>query len=339
MGCGYSSKTIPSNKFGLSEGTDVGNGGGGVLCFYNKGRERKVYFYDYYEAFSQGTPFNFSPSSTVKTVAPPNYLLDFKALVELIIYKISRIDKQTSTFLDLEFQNFKNNSIWLLPNEGRKSSLFYQTKDLYGEVELPKNCEFKQIIVQYKPRELGMAEYYVDQELFDEMDSINQAVAVVHELIYSLFLRNGLSGDSRPVRELVKFVFELPTIPFYEAKTEVGKALFRTYASFMQEKGLASISGAFFGQITQFNIGKGALKFCANNNIESADVRAVKVKIKDNHDLTVTGRVDLHCSNGKVKRVELNLYDEPIKVNIGEGVLECSSFIEFDKSGNVRTCE
>lgn len=79
-----------------------------------------------------------------------------------------------------------------------------QTPDL-GMVIIPNNCQLEQVVFQRNPSILNSKRYMINQNLWNQLDSDNQAALIVHEIIYREFMN---SVTQEPASERIR-VFNL----------------------------------------------------------------------------------------------------------------------------------
>jgi hypothetical protein len=71
---------------------------------------------------------------------------------------------------------------------------------------LPKNCELKQIAIQIRNPDLFDKRYVINQDLWNSLDTDNQAALVLHEIIYRMAIEQGAS-DSVGARLINSLIF------------------------------------------------------------------------------------------------------------------------------------
>lgn len=70
-----------------------------------------------------------------------------------------------------------------------REAAFHQTPDL-GMVIIPNGCRLEQVVFQRNPSILNKTRYLIDENLWNQLDSDNQAALVVHEVIYREFMNS-----------------------------------------------------------------------------------------------------------------------------------------------------
>lgn len=211
----YSTKPGVVDQF--SSGSSVGNGGHFVICdeiFSTK----KIYFFDYYYLKYH---HRLSPQLNF------NGLSEFQILSRLLnnlYYVRPDISKQLQDKIN-EIKIFKN-VLKFMPLKQDPS--FFQTQDNFMEKNwLPKVCRIGQMIVQLQhvdPRQ----RYFFNSDIYQKLDPLNKAIAILHEAIYGLFIDRGLQGDNRPVIKWVEWIINLqdlsadPYARVYDATLPLG---------------------------------------------------------------------------------------------------------------------
>ncbi|UXR65881.1 hypothetical protein EZJ49_06420 [Bdellovibrio bacteriovorus] len=79
--------------------------------------------------------------------------------------------------------SFFNEAQWI------HDAAFNQTPDL-GMVIIPNDCRLEQVIFQRNPSVLNKTRYMIDENLWSQLDSDNQAALIVHEIIYREFMNS-----------------------------------------------------------------------------------------------------------------------------------------------------
>lgn len=164
-------------------GERVGNGGVGVVCRDPRGNILSAEMLDVFEGKNQfGLKYEGSPSLDVDTMvnlaqltmtANQKFLLDFQSELPKVRSKIT----------------FLARGVGLEP-----------TNDAFPVIN-KKGCEFEQV-ANYT----GDGNIYVDKEIFDRFDKVNQAALYVHETVYAVARTNVGETDSIRSRKVTAHV-------------------------------------------------------------------------------------------------------------------------------------
>ena len=172
-------------------GTVGGGGGKSVVCRNPDKSIKSVELLDIFEAKNiYGLSINESSN-------------DMNFLVENLLPKLKGIDPMYNQFdedgikknLNKELDNIKKNLYWV------KNSILILTDDSYEKI-IPKDCTIEQLI-NYTEQ----GEVFVDYELWTNMNSTNQAAALLHETLYSYFRNYYNEKTSVNTRSSIGLIF------------------------------------------------------------------------------------------------------------------------------------
>jgi hypothetical protein len=164
---------------GALAGDGVGNGGVSVVCRYPNGRIKSAELLDLFEA--KLPPYNLSYSSAstdietrlelvqLKMVSNQKFLLDFQSELPKVRTKILPMPRDVG---------------------------IEPTNDAFPMIH-KKGCKFEQVANYAEDGNI-----YLDQEIFDAMDELNQAALYAHETIYSIARTNVGELSSKRSRQL-----------------------------------------------------------------------------------------------------------------------------------------
>ncbi len=344
----------------------VGNGGAGVVCKNPVSNKATVQFFDVYEANKKNKPLVIQQS---KEEMIENTVTDLEGgynrlFLSTVLKNIKELDRSLYDYLYANLISF-NNRIESFSSEEFKLNKFYQTEDLYSDINLPAECEIKQVIVQYKNEESGVPEYYIHGALYNKMDSLNKTVAVLHEVIYGYFIDHGLVGDSRPIRNLVQLAFkdyslmkechategwsqEALDLCWWDKQYEVQKA----YFEIMQSSGglkvtppawmLQSIGVVDSSVVQEVKVildENFKMEYCPDSKINLAKFENYPIKsLMGSEELSyVSGGLEFDCDTRTVLKI-IDL-DKPLEVLMQDQLLVCSRTIELNEKGEVLSCD
>jgi len=150
--------------------TDIGNGGGGILCSSSGKSSLKVLdLYDM-EAYYGWTVSKDIPS-------------DFEGALNAVFKRIKRFDPTFATELREEYRIYRKEVRFVedpLPNIG----------DIGRPIEAPSSCSFKQLAIQWEEGSKYGRRFLINRSLWKTLDGFNQAALIIHELFYRIYLRH-----------------------------------------------------------------------------------------------------------------------------------------------------
>lgn len=339
----------------------VGNGGAGVVCKNPESNKATVQFFDVYEANKKNKPLVIQQS---KEEMIENTVTDLEGgynrlFLSTVLKNIKELDRSLYDYLYANLISF-NNRIESFSSEEFKLNKFYQTEDLYSDINLPAECEIKQVIVQYKNEESGVPEYYIHGALYNKMDSLNKTVAVLHEVIYGYFIDHGLVGDSRPIRNLVQLAFkdyslmkechategwsqEALDLCWWDKQYEVQKA----YFEIMQASGVLKVALPVWMldsiRIVDHSIVKetkiifgdnSKIEYCSDFKIKSAKFENYPANrvIGAEEPLYINGKVEFSCDTRAVLKVF------PLEVSMNGKRLTYAKAVTHNEQGHMVNC-
>lgn len=150
-----------------------GNGGGGIVCRNPAGEITSVTTLDVYEAGFRDMTLDFGPASDQPLVVVNN-MLDRLASLDPVAAKHYR--ELANKFFDAEISRFK-------------SGITLPFTEDTGPVAPPVGCALEQIVLQMEPKVAEDRLFTVNKDLFDRLDTNNQAALILHEVIYYELLR------------------------------------------------------------------------------------------------------------------------------------------------------
>ncbi len=165
-----------------SAGVEVGNGGDAVVCRNQDQSIKSVELLDYYEArVEKGLKINLNVNDSVEK--------NVKTLIERISIK----DNQPKQFLNVYMKAFAN-EVKFLPN-----TELVDIPDSH-HMTFPSNCRVEQLAIQKQPVYPQDPRYTINQDLWEKMDSANQAGLIMHELLYRRLIETYHKGGSEQIR-------------------------------------------------------------------------------------------------------------------------------------------
>lgn len=176
---------------GSEGGSNVGNGGDGIVCKIPGGK-KTVELLDYYEARTQLKDPKTGQAIRMDFGAPG---LSVDEIVELLISRVAEVSPERAERYRAQARTFMGETQFL-PN----ADLTDIPDSLHAAV--PSNCEIKQLVNQRKKPFAMQARYNVDKTLWDLMASnASKAGTILHEVIYREAIEAGQT-NSVPTRLL-----------------------------------------------------------------------------------------------------------------------------------------
>lgn len=158
----------------FADGNRVGNGGMGIICK----TKPTATLLDFYEG-------DYVPSGAG----------DANSILKVRFASLKKLDpKRSEIFLKRAEEirpEFEFRSGVKLSSTGDSAHLF---------VPKAKNCRLSQLIIRRENPSSGVKRFLVDQELWNQLSTENQAGLIAHEVIYEYFFKLG-EGDSRHARQ------------------------------------------------------------------------------------------------------------------------------------------
>lgn len=156
-------------------GTSSGGGGAGVRCFYDD-KPSSIETLDYHEARLKGYKFKHSPSTKNEAVELTANLMSshyFRGRAKyLSVYRKYLLKNYVNKiFNGQSVDNIEQIEVSSLP-----------LSNDYGPYKIAPNCKLEQIA--YLDDEKSIL--YLVRDLFNEMDELNKAILLTHEMIYFL---------------------------------------------------------------------------------------------------------------------------------------------------------
>lgn len=191
-------------------GGEVGNGGDAVVCPVAGTTTKKVETLDVFEARTlRGIKLDLGPSS-----------LSWQDKVDLAIHRLDVLDVKRADRLRGWAKTFVADSVFA-------AGIVLTDIPDSKQVALPKDCTIEQVVVQKVPAFAKDRYYTFSKDLWDLLDSDNQAAIVLHELIYreaitfehrnstaSRYFNSLVFSDSFQNMALVDYLSELDSLPF-----------------------------------------------------------------------------------------------------------------------------
>jgi len=165
----------------IFSGNEVGNGGDIIQC------KDSIQLLDFYEA----KEYDF-------IVPQEKKYEDYKKILSDILDNFSKLDKK----LALQYKNRMNEIESKI--DFRSSITLTDISDSNHEM-LPKNCQLHQIAIRRKEEKREKL-FLINKDLWDQLNSINKAGLILHEIIYEHFLYLG-EKDSKKARLMNALIF------------------------------------------------------------------------------------------------------------------------------------
>jgi len=115
--------------------------------------------------------------------------------VEIVLNRLKLFSKRRALKYKKWFDSFYKESKFL------KDVNFGDIQDS-SHIFIPNNCKLKQIINQQNPRFSNDKRYFINKNLWDQLDNNNRAALILHELIY----REMQTPTSIPVRRFIAYL-------------------------------------------------------------------------------------------------------------------------------------
>lgn len=169
-------------------GSNVGNGGSGIICRDGK-KINSIELFDFYEArvmrdWSAEVDFTPDQSKTVlqQAIDTAQYLIDTRW---------KTIDPVMATYLSLRLQEFEKDALFVdqpMPLQD----------DVAAVIAAPAGCRREQIVIAREPDLNESARYTVRKAYFDHasFSNLDRAGLILHELLYRLTSVNGAKTSS-----------------------------------------------------------------------------------------------------------------------------------------------
>jgi hypothetical protein len=332
-------KSIPPNPYWedlgvISEATEVGNGGFAVSCKKSAGGQSH-WFYDlflarFYGNFNQ-TPIEFGD-------------LGYAEIINKILANYALLDKSSAYNLSAYFKNFWKKAT-TLPSE-EKSHPFIEIKlgTLPFSHDIMMNCSMEQIISNVKR---GSDYYYsIKMEKFLQLDELDKAVAILHELNYRDISVSGWAAHSRAVYSNM-FVISLPDLSdasadeilTFQAKNVLTrktnmfqKAQYGKYNIIINPPGAAAkVQSDNWTGSSSYD-----LTFYESYRIKEALLEPTRIET-ENLSLLVGERATFDL-NGNLKQARL-LIPSTAMIKIDSAYKKCTRYLRFNPDGDVIGCD
>lgn len=159
----------------FARGTSSGGGGAGVRCFYND-KPSTFETLDHHEARLNGYKFKHSPNSKTEAI-------DLTADLMSSHYFRGRA-KYLSVYKKYLLKNYVNKIFngQSVDNISQVDVSSLPLSNDYGPYKIAPNCKLEQIAYLDDQKSI----LYVVRDLFNEMDELNKAILLTHEMIYFL---------------------------------------------------------------------------------------------------------------------------------------------------------
>lgn len=177
-------------------GTEVGNGGNSIVC------QKKRFFYDYYHYLTQNNYSGFQELENLNNMSPTQ-------IVEVFVSTLYQIDQKFSN--ELLQSTIAISKAGFLVGKNNKKNFHNINIKKSNRLDISE-CKFEQII--YHNYKHDVHYFSVDFAAFAEMDSLNQALAIIHESLYFKIDYSKMSIDrhnsniSLHISEYVSFIIE-----------------------------------------------------------------------------------------------------------------------------------
>ncbi|MGK5087278.1 hypothetical protein WDW86_06945 [Bdellovibrionota bacterium FG-2] len=152
----------------LAAGTEVGNGGDGLVCFDEHGNISSVELLDFYEGRAYRGINREMGSSRLSFAQKVQYVLDRLRRVDPA--RAEKLGAGIVSFLGVESRFLAGVNLVDIPDSGH---LFF-----------PNGCRVVQVAIQHEPDIQGDARYVINKDLWDKMDDENRIGLALHELLY-----------------------------------------------------------------------------------------------------------------------------------------------------------
>jgi len=172
-----------------SGGFYVGNGGDAVVCSSGEGvKNQNNYMLDLIEG---KTVKNYT-YELLKNLSREDVLKELVRRLEFLYLPMGLELKRNLVFFNREAEFFSDYKVVDLPDS--------------GIVRIPKNCEVKQLAVQFSQPDVGGKRYLINKKIWDKLEGYSQAALIIHELIAKKYFLSG-HRTTEHARGLVSSLF------------------------------------------------------------------------------------------------------------------------------------
>ena len=163
----------------------IGNGGDAVVCRTPDGAIKSAELLDFYEArILRQMNITLQPQASLQEN------------LDLILLRIGQKDSQLLKVVNVYLEKFMTETRFLSGTE------LIDIPDS-EHIAVPKNCQVEQLAIQSAPKFPNDPYYTINKDIWDHLDSANQAGLVMHEILYRHYLfaqKFKEDIDSIPVR-------------------------------------------------------------------------------------------------------------------------------------------
>lgn len=181
---------------GLMAGVGSSGGGWSVVCRGDYGEITKAMLLDLYEGIFE---------ENIKLKEPTGF---FEQEVRPYLEEINRVNESSRLVTQYQvrkfIQYFQRNFIFLNPEEHELPEIH----DVGESIDLPEGCKLEPLAVYLDDRK----KFYVNEQIWEAMDSLNQMAMVAHELIYNEYRAMGEVTSER-VRKIISRLFSATPYP------------------------------------------------------------------------------------------------------------------------------
>ncbi len=156
----------------------AGNGGDVLVCRDPDGKISSVELLDYYEAKERKIPLDLGPSD-----------LKFEEKIEVALKRLERLSPSRAALYRMWYSKF-------FYEAKIENNMVLEDIDDSKHIWKPAGCVVEQIAVQREVKFPEDKRYYINKDLWDLLDSTNQAGLVLHEIVFREELVRAGSGEA-----------------------------------------------------------------------------------------------------------------------------------------------
>ncbi len=188
----FSSSLDARTAIALQGGDYVGNGGDVIVCENSKvPSPSSIELLDLFEARTiYGKKINM----------PKHLSLD--ETLKILTDRLGYFDPYLSQFFKGNIDQFMSETVFV------KGVVLTDIPDS-KHIALAQNCRLEQIAIQRTPRFPGEKRYTISKNLWDQLDSLNQAALILHEVLYRQVLESNIESPDKIDSEAVRYLVHL----------------------------------------------------------------------------------------------------------------------------------
>lgn len=324
--------------------SDVGNGGGGIVCKFADG-SASYEFYDVYR-LRKGHPDLWQQRSFSTLQG------SFFQIAHHFLDNLMEVDPYSAQMYKEIVNRFKDETYFFDSSKDAIPVEFKIVNDtLVGEDVLEDHCYRVQIANQYTIKINSMGWHYklaVDQHYFQKLDNFNKAILILHEAIYSVLIDDYKVSNADRVWERLKSIIFLKRSNYYTENAK--KQIMRDYVESSQYIGYPNVSwNNWVLRLTPLGdpmLGWSSSMYDVtfyeeNQQLKKAFLESVKKTILIDgkfYKLNISGPVEFFLS-GQLKKISFLDNSEDIIIVQGKNHSRaCASWVQLSPEGKIVHC-